>query len=166
MSQGPGKQVRDQMRRQTKQHEADRRAWHKERIRLQTLTHTGINHLVDAFPELPDLFQILTEIDEAAQPGQGQKTDTTRSKSHDYLSPSGHTLKEGSATYRARGTKGQAVKQLAGLVKRLENMADPNRIEEPRRPQCGRRSCSGRWKRQPFGVVVCGFCGELMKGKA
>jgi len=158
------RQERAQLTRERKTHEADRRAWHSERERLEQQTHTGIARLVDEWPDLPDLFHILTEIHDATIPGQAHKTDTTRSKTHDYLSPSGETTKEGQSTNRARGTKGWATKQLAGLVKRLENTMDPDRIPDVR-PRCGKRKCDGRGRRQPVGVRVCGFCGEPLRPK-
>jgi len=156
------KQERAEMNRLTKQHTKDRAAWHNEKQRLQARTHTGINQLTNEWPDLPDLLQILTEIHEASTPGHATITDTTRSPNHDYITPDGRTLKEGASTAKARGTKGWATKQLAALVKRLENSMDPDRIREEK-PRCGRNTCTGQWKRQPYGVTICGFCGEPIK---
>jgi len=141
-------------------------AWQKERTRLQTKTHSGVQALVFDFPELADLMYAISDLVEAAKVGSGASWDNEVKGNSDPISHDGQSTSAGRQTLPARRTLDRWRRKIAQQTEAINNDLDPMATRPAdTRPRHQANDCPGKGKRQPHGIQVCGFCGKPIKQK-
>ncbi len=133
----------------------------RELAEAKTTSHTGIQSIAFEFPEIVDLLQSVSDLIYAADARSGAITDGDGRGSGNTLSVDGLSTAAGRSTLRDRGRLDNWRKRVAIMARNMDNELDPNYKSPPRsNRQCGSPKCSHKWKRQPYGVSHCGYCGR------
>ena len=133
-----------------------------ERDRALETTHTGIATIVFDFPEIADLLHAVSDLIYTADPKKGATTDGDGRGSTNTLSTDGLSTAGGRSTLRDRKRLDRWRRQVAHMVRNIENEMDPNYKRPPPRitKQCKTIECSHPNTRQNVDVRFCNFCGR------
>lgn len=124
-------------------------------------------HLLDAYPSLRRVGEVLTELEYRADPQKASAVQVVqRSRGHGFgdgiVVLGDHKALPGYAVAAARdsGRLGAAVAKVNELARQLENHVNPAAgSEKDLRRRCGRSKCPGKNRRQAPEQTHCGFCG-------
>ena len=145
---------------------------HEDSAHIQTLkrelaqaretTHTGIATIVGDFPEIADLIHAVSDLIYTADPAKGATTDGDGRGTTNTLSTDGLSTASGRSTLRDRKRLDRWRRNVAHMVRNIENEMDPNYKRPPstEKPRCGSPECSNPGSRQPHGTKYCMFCGR------
>ena len=145
---------------------------HEDSVHIQTLkrelaearetTHTGIQTIVYDFPEIADLLHAVSDLIYTADPKKGATTDGDGRGTTNTLSTDGLSTASGRSTLRDRKRLDRWRRNVAHMVRNIENEMDPNYKRPPPRitKQCKRVGCPQENTRQDDAVRFCNFCGR------
>ena len=130
--------------------------------RAEQTTHTGIQTIIFDFPEIADLLHVVSDLIHNAHPGKGATTDGDGRGTANTLSVDGLSTASGRSTLAARNRKIRWQKNVAHMVRNIENEMDPNYKRPPatQKPRCGSPNCPNPGNRQPHGTKFCMYCGR------
>ena len=134
----------------------------RELVEARQITHTGIAIIIFDFPEIADLLHVVSDLIYVAHPGKGATTDGDGRGAADTLSVDGLSTATGRSTLAARKRLDRWRKNVAHMVRNIENELDPNYKRPPsaQKPRCGSPNCPNPGNRQPHGTKFCMFCGR------
>jgi len=140
---------------------------HQQELKLeQTFRTSQWNELLYTYPALRPFVQTLLHIKLAADPLRGAPHADTMRVGHPELTSTEAAANVSHPRRRVERANGK-IERLAGQLDDELRESDDKRPPAPPKPRCRRRACvEGYDKVQPYGVKVCGFCGEPISAAA
>lgn len=139
----------------------------REINRLRVTRGSGLELLLNRFPDTRHLLETLAALDDLASPLKGQPVAVVGRASgggDGIVAVGDHILTPGyaSSTSRDRGRLTIALTKIRACADQLDRLLDPNEVSTDTRPRCRARDCPSPNVRQPVGIRYCGFCGRAM----